>query len=135
MTENFQIINSMDGMNDLRLQLERIASNWSLSKRQLFEINLVLEELCMNYIEHTEDDESSCIGMELVLKNSTVFIKITDSGPEFDPTKVAAPDVSLPQHQRKAGGLGLYLVKHYIDKVSYERTNDTNVLLIEKKLK
>ncbi len=135
MTENFQITNSMNGLNDLRLKLERIASAWSLSQTQLFEINLVLEEICMNYIEHTENAENSCIGVELVLENSTVFITITDTGPEFDPTKVADPDVCLPAHKRKAGGLGLYLVRHYIDKISYKRTNDTNVLFIEKKLK
>ena len=135
MTENFQITNSMDGLNDLRLQLERIAFSWGLSKRQLFEINLVLEEICMNYIEHTENAESSCIEVKLVLEDSTVFITITDTGSEFDPTKVADPDVCLPGHKREAGGLGLYLVKHYINKISYKRRNGTNVLFIEKILK
>jgi len=134
MTENFQITSTMDGLNDLRLQLERIASAWSLSRRQLFEINLVMEEICMNYIEHTENAERSCIGVGLVLENSTLFITITDAGPEFDPTKVAAPDVCLPAQKREPGGLGLYLVRHYINKISYKRINGTNVLFMEKKL-
>ncbi len=133
MTKKFCIASSMDGMNELRLQMEYIASAWSLSKRQLFEIDLVLEELCMNFIEHTESVESDNIEIELALENSTVYITILDKGPEFDPTKVAAPDVCLPQHQRKAGGLGLYLVKHYIDKISYKRFHDTNILSIVKK--
>lgn len=134
MDECFQIINSIRSLDDLRVRLRRIAKAWSLSKRQLFEINLIIEEICMNYIEHSECVANSSIGVHLSLGESVVSITITDKGPGFDPTKVSDSDVCLPMEQRKAGGLGLCLVKHFTDKISYVRVNDTNTLCIEKKI-
>jgi len=135
MDEYFKITSSLNGLNDLRGHLERIASAWSLSKKQLFEINLIIEEICVNYMEHADNSAINGIGVKLSLEKALLSITITDQGPEFDPTKVAEPDVHLPLDERKAGGLGLYLVRHYTDHISYTRTNNTNTLIIEKKLK
>ena len=134
MIEEFQIVNSFKGLNELRLNLERIALSWNFSKKQLFETNLIIEEICANYIEHLESNAISYIGVRLCLEKSKLLITITDKGPKFDPTKMADPDVHLPIDERKAGGLGLYLVRHYTDSISYARINNTNKLVIEKKL-
>ena len=134
LVEEFQIINSVKGLNELRVNVERIAFSWSLSKKQLFEIHLIIEEVCANYIEHVESNVLSFIGVELCLEKSKILITITDNGPEFDPTKMTDPNVHLPIDERTAGGLGLYLVRHYSDSISYRRTNNTNILIIEKKL-
>jgi len=135
MTKEFQIIGSLKGLDDLRVHLEKTALAWSLSQNQLVEINLILEEICSNYIEHGESNALNSIKIQLILENSLLSIRITDEGPEFDPTTVSDPDVHLPIDKRKAGGLGLYFVKHYTDSISYRRINNTNNLFIEKKIK
>jgi len=135
MVEKFQISNSLAGLDTLRVNLERIARTWALSGKQLFEINFLIEEICANSIEHTEPDAIDYVGISLSLEDAKFFISITDHGPQFDPTKTADPDVNLPAKERKAGGLGLYLVKHFADKISYARTDNTNTVTIEKKLK
>ena len=132
--EEFQIQNSSKGLGELRVNLERIASSWSLSKKQLFEINLLIEEIYANYTEHVENNRVHPVEIKLCREKDKLIIIITDHGPEFDPTKTADPDVHLPIEQRKAGGLGLYLVKHYADSISYSRTDNTNTLHIEIKL-
>ncbi len=135
MNDFFQIASSLKGMEDLVLQLERIAAAWKLSKGQFFEINLILEEICMNYIEHTEAGSEDLIGIELSLDKSSFSITITDSGPEFDLTQVADPDIYSPAEQRKPGGLGLYLVKHLAKNIHYTRKDNRNVLCIQTPLK
>jgi serine/threonine-protein kinase RsbW len=134
MVKEFQIINSIEGLNALKIHLERIAHSWNLSKQQLFEINFIIEEICANFIEHVEDSAESPIGVKLHLEKAKIFITVTDKGPEFDPTKITDPDVHLPIDKRKAGGLGLYLVRHYADSISYVRNHNINTLYIEKKL-
>ena len=37
--------------------------------------------------------------------------------------------------KRSIGGLGIHLIRHYMDEVSYQRTNDQNVLTMKKNLK
>ncbi len=132
--EEFQIQNFSKGLDELRVNLGRIASSWSLSKKQLFEINLIVEEIYANYTEHVENNTIHPVEIKLCREKDKLVITITDQGPEFDPTKIPDPDVHLPIDQRKAGGLGLYLVKHYADTISYTRTDNTNILHIEKKL-
>lgn len=49
-----------------------------------------------------------------------VSLYFEDDGSPFDPLKKKAPDVALPPDQRKAGGLGIYLVSQLMDEVRYE---------------
>lgn len=135
MNDSFQIASSLRGLQDLVRQLERIAAAWKLSKGQFFEINLIIEEICMNYIEHTEAGPEDLITIELALNKGSFSITITDSGPEFDLTQVADPDVHSPVEQRKPGGLGLYLVKHLAKNIHYSRQDGRNVLCIQAPLK
>ena len=57
-----------------------------------------------------------------------------DEGIPFDPLKKEEPDVSLSSEDRKVRGLGIFMVKKMMDKVSYKYENNNNILTIEKKL-
>jgi anti-sigma regulatory factor (Ser/Thr protein kinase) len=134
MIEEFQVINSKEGLGDLRVSLERIALSWNFTKKQLFEINLILEELCANFIEHVGGEEVSFLEIKLSLDGANLSITFQDSGPPFNPTSIPAPDVKLPIEQRNAGGVGLHLVKKYTDLISYSRESKKNIIYMEKKL-
>lgn len=57
-------------------------------------------------------------------------VQIADEGRTFDPKDVPEPDLeSLPE-----GGLGLFIMKNFMDSVHYERVEDRNVLTMEKAL-
>lgn len=134
MITEFKIINSLEGIHDLQKSLEKIASSWDLTKTILFEVNIILEELCANYIEHVGDEKVSFLNIQLSSDESNLSITVSDNGPPFDPTKVPAPDISLPPEQRQAGGIGLHLVRHYTDEILYSRKNGKNIVYMEKKL-
>ncbi len=135
MCEYSQKIKSLEGLQALGDELDRLAPVWGISKKDLFEINLIIEEVCTNYIEHGEGGGKNCIGVSITLAGSVVLITIRDQGPRFDPTAVADPELDLPMEERREGGLGLYFVKHFADKVLYSRQDNSNVLTIEKTLK
>ncbi len=134
MIAEFLVINSSKGLHDLREFLERIALSWNFTQKQLFEINLILEELCTNYNEHVGEDNNSFLEIKLSSDGSDLSITVKDNGPPFNPTKISAPDVNLPIDQREAGGIGLHLVRHYTDKLSYSRKNGKNIICMKKKL-
>jgi sigma-B regulation protein RsbU (phosphoserine phosphatase) len=60
---------------------------------------------------------------------------LRDNGRPFDPTTAPEVDITLPAEQRSVGGLGIHLIRHYMDAFSYERVDDQNVLTMKKKLK
>jgi anti-sigma regulatory factor (Ser/Thr protein kinase) len=45
-----------------------------------------------------------------------------------------APDTTLPIEERPIGGLGIYLVRQFMDTVEYEYTNGENILTVMKKV-
>jgi len=135
LNETFQIDNSLEGLDELKTHLNRIAASWGLSKKILFETNIIIEEICTNYMEHVEHNLHSPVEVELCLKDNILLIVITETGPKFDPTKTSKPDIHLPLEERKAGGLGLYLVQYYADSISYTRKKNTNILSVTKIIK
>ena len=65
--------------------------------------------------------------------NILIFV-LTDSGKEFDPTKVPDADVTLSAEEREIGGLGIFLIRQIMDIVEYQRIDGKNVLTIGKQL-
>jgi len=132
MIEEFEIINSVGGLCILKDAVEQVSSSWKLSKKVALEINLILEELCANYLEHSGDDASHSSKIKLILDDNKITILVEDSGPPFNPKDAPSPAINTPLEDRNSGGLGLYFVKHFAEEISYKRDNDLNLLTITK---
>lgn len=130
MSMEFQIAGSLEGLEELQKRLEELARSWELSKKALFELNLVLEELCSNYIEHSGETSKGKVNIKLRRTSTEFVITFADSGPPFDPTKMPPPDLKLPLAERQCGGLGLHFVKHFTDGIMYSREKSQNIVTI-----
>ena len=62
-----------------------------------------------------------------------VWLRFADGGLPFDPLEKADPDISQKAEQREIGGLGIFMVKEFMDSVSYTYENQENTLTIGKK--
>lgn len=130
MSMEFKIAGSLEGLEELTERLEQLARSWNLSKQARFELNLVLEELCSNYIEHSGEACKGEVKIKLCRSSSEIVITLSDSGPPFDPTKMPPPDLQLPLAERQCGGLGLHFVRHFTDQISYSREKSQNIVTI-----
>ncbi|MBM9603811.1 ATP-binding protein [Desulfopila inferna] len=106
-----------------------------LNHRDIFEINLILDEVCTNIFEYNPETEDLFIKIEATCEDDLLQMIIRDNGIPFQPTAVAAPDTRLPLEKRKAGGLGLMLVKRYTDTIAYKRLKGLNQTTLTKKLR
>ena len=61
-----------------------------------------------------------------------VVIRFVDDGRPYDPTMQPEPDTTLSLEEREIGGLGIFIVKKSMDRVSYDYVDGQNVLTIEK---
>ena len=135
-TVGFKLAYSSRGLDDLKESLEHAIHSWNLPAKMMLELNLILEELCVNHVEHSGELEAGYIEIDLSIDDEkciTVIVK--DSGPPFNPVDVPPPDINLPIEQRSAGGLGLHFVRHYTDSLTYSRDGNKNVVTMTKKLK
>lgn len=82
-----------------------------------------LTELLVNAIYHgNRKDYSKKVVMGHCVNNEKTVVSIMDEGAGFNPKVI--PDPTLPENLGKDCGRGLYIVRHYVDKIDYnERGN------------
>ena len=98
-------------------------------------LNLALEEAVTNVIQYAYPEGSDgLVDVEAVLREGQLEFIISDSGKPFDPTAKPEVDITAGVEERPIGGLGIHLVKHIMDSVSYRREEGKNVLTMIKKI-
>ncbi len=99
-------------------------------------MNLAIEEAVVNVMTYAYPrGTKGTVNIEAISNDERVKFIISDNGVPFDPTVVAEADTSLSAEERNIGGLGIYLMRHLMDSVNYERIGELNVLTLRKKLK
>lgn len=98
-------------------------------------INLAVEEAVSNVINYAyENGAVGKITLEALKHSDSIEFILSDSGKPFDPTALGEVDTSLDAKERSIGGLGIHLYKSIMDKVSYSRKDNMNILSLIKYL-
>ena len=86
--------------------------------------------------EIKECDWSSdvCSSDLCTIARGVATITIRDWGHTFNPLELPPPDLNLDINERPIGGLGIYLMKKFTDRLEYRREDDSNILTIIKNL-
>jgi serine/threonine-protein kinase RsbW len=96
-------------------------------------VTLCLEEVLSNVIRHGCLPGERCeIEVRYRTLDGGIEVEVRDNAPAFDPLSLPPPDLTAPLEQRKAGGLGVFLVRKMMDEVRYEYRNGRNQLLFRK---
>jgi len=98
-----------------------------------YTIETAVDEACSNIIEHAYGQENIGdieISVSINPSNLTIFIK--DNGKPFNPKSIPKPNLSSDLYERKGDGLGLYMMKQWMDEVQFEFIDNTNVLKMVK---
>lgn len=110
------------------------ASANSLSESVVFAMNLAIEELFTNIVKYSAKN-SNQVGIDLAIEDNELTIQIMDFDvEEFDVTNGNEVDVNLPIEQRRPGGIGLYLVRNIVDKITYEYKDRMACITLVKRL-
>ena len=135
MEKKLVIKNDISEISKLATFIGELSEELDFTPELNFNLNLVLEEAISNVILYAygkeEQKEISLVAYSS--DNNLVFV-LTDSGMEFDPTKVPDADVTLSAEEREIGGLGIYLIRQIMNTVEYQRIDGKNVLTMRKEL-
>lgn len=128
--------NKLSELEKIRWAIEEFAAANNLGSRMAFELNLILEELFTNIISYGyAGGREHKITLSLEYQDEEVNLELTDGGVPFNPLEAPLPDIAKPIKERRVGGLGIFLVRTYADRIDYRRENKKNVLTIRKKIK
>lgn len=93
-------------------------------------ILLALTEAVNNAIVHgNKNDIHKQIQLEFIITDSFIKVIVTDEGEGFDLNNV--PDPTLPENILNEHGRGIYIMKHFVDELSVEKTNKGNSLILK----
>lgn len=119
---------SIDAVMSVQPDVDAFCETHGLSPKASYVLNLVLEELLTNVVNHGYRDH---VGGPIILRLSkegpNVVGEIVDAGRAFDPTTLPEPDTEASLDDRQIGGLGVHLSKTMTAGLTYARIGDQNV--------
>ena len=111
---------------------EAFARDCALADDERSRLLVILEELFTNVVEHAYEGVS--VAVTLGWKHGRLTIDFVDDGPPFDPLAHSAPDLDAPAEQRPMGGLGIAIVRAFVDRARYCRKGDRNHLHLVRRI-
>ena len=131
---SLNVESSPDALDRIANALETLSDQEDWPPDLLFTVNLVLEELGLNIINHAYHKESGVFEIVITSEDKALTIEVIDDGPPFNVlTEAPVPDVDAPIDDRPIGGLGVHLVKTMMDELDYRREQDQNHLTMVKR--
>ena len=135
MTKELRIKNQMSELEKVSQFIDEIGEELGLSMELIMNLNLVMEEMVVNVISYAYP-EGTDAEIELLAKSDAneLTLVLSDQGKEFDPTKKKDSDMSVNPAERELGGMGIYIVKNLMNKVTYQRPEGRNLLTMTKSI-
>ena len=86
----------------------------------IFDVHVGFEEALRNAMIHgNKSMAGKKVRIETQITDSFVQISVEDEGDGFDPDSL--PDPTLDENLLKEGGRGVYLIRHLLDEVRFEK--------------
>ncbi|MCM1090697.1 MAG: ATP-binding protein [Butyrivibrio sp.] len=122
---------SIDNMPHVLEAVERYFTERKVAEGDRAKLLVALDELYSNLCVHSGAQN---VEIRCGLSECHAGILLVDNGIPFNPLEQKKPDVTLPAEERVPGGLGIYLVRKTMDKISYEYIEGKNFLTVVKKI-
>ena len=91
---------------------------------------LSITEATTNAIKHAnKNDKTKKVTITAEKISNQLIIRVKDEGNGFDPSTV--PDPTAPENLMKDSGRGLYLMRYYMDDVSYNLTPEGTEIILK----
>lgn len=135
LTRSITLPNDVHTTPQLAAFVDDVCNVLGFNASQTLQMNLAVEEAVVNVMNYAyPKGVSGDVQIDASANDERLKFTITDAGMPFDPTACPEADTTLSAEERPIGGLGIHLVRHYMDSVNYERHDDHNVFTLRKRL-
>ena len=117
--------------------IEALMTSSGFDPHKTLEVMLAVEEACTNIALYAysgkENDLDGAMRIIANDRSDRMELTIEDWGVPFDPMKHGMPISDASAEVRPIGGLGIHLIKSYVDEIRYKNFDGKNVLTLIKK--
>jgi len=131
-----QLSSSTRNLSKLRNFVSKNALDSGIDEATVNQIIMSVDEACTNIIKHAHKfNENENIDVETHFENGQFKIILIYKGTGFDPNDINNPDMKEYFNSFKVGGLGVPIMKKFMNKIEFVRQNsDKNSLTLIKYL-
>ncbi len=133
--EHIQVKNNIQAIREIASFIEGLAEPYQLSMKEVFDLNLALEELVSNIVFYgytDKEDHLIDIHVECAL-GQPIVLTIEDDATPFNPLEEDhSSELKKSAEDREVGGLGILFVRNVMDELKYERVGGKNRIILTK---
>ena len=119
---------TIEAAEDAEIWIAREARVLGLGADAEFAINVCLEELFLNAVQHGRANQAT---ISVCAEPNGVTVEFVDDGEPFDPTTAAVRRITSPTEDFQIGGYGTGLMRKFSRRMSYHRSEGMNRLVLE----
>ncbi|MCL2254418.1 MAG: ATP-binding protein [Lachnospiraceae bacterium] len=97
------------------------------------QIAITVEEIFVNIAHYAYSPEVGGATIRISVGDE-IIIEFEDKGKPYNPLEKDDPDVTLGADEREIGGLGVFMVKKFMDTAKYRHEGNKNILTVKKSL-
>lgn len=121
----------VDALAEVRRFVRSAAAQAGAPDDCLADIVQAVDEAATNAIVHGYAGAPGWLEVAASLDDGRFVVRLEDAAPEFDPTTVPEPDLSVPPMARRPGGMGIHLMRACTDELSHRpRPGGGNILTL-----
>ena len=133
--KSLQVAADDGGLGDVfSLVEEELEKVPGCSRSDALKFHMLVDEIFTNIANYAYEDDTGKVVVSISYDDADNKVRLVfkDEGRQYDPTKEKPPDLSLPVKERRAGGLGIFMVRNTVDEFVYERRDGCNILTLVK---
>ena len=116
-------------LEDVLSFVEEVLSEAGADGTVASQAGVCIDELFSNIVFY---GGASSVTIEFCRDSSSYIFRLIDDGRMYDPTAAAEPDITLSADDRAIGGLGIHIVRKFMDHMSYEHRDGKNIVTLVK---
>lgn len=116
---------------DVRAFLRQAADEVGAGEACTADLVQAVDEVATNSIIHGHGGKPGWVEVDVATDGDRFIVTLEDDAPEFDPTSVPSPDLSIHPGHRRPGGMGVLLARLCVDEMTYRpRPGGGNILTL-----
>jgi serine/threonine-protein kinase RsbW len=128
---------STENLSMIRDFVKSIGLQAGMEEMEVARLEMAVDEACANVMEHAYgSDTTKEVSIRATVDEETVQIEVIDTGKGFDPAAIQQTKLEDLISAKRTGGLGMRLMKSFMDEVHYQMIDGVkNELKMVKRLR
>ena len=115
--------------------VDQAAADLGLGEDDTFACRLAADEAAANAFEHAYAGRPGKVEVSISCVSHDIQLEVRNWGQPFDPAAIAEPSIDRPLEERQVGGLGIFLMRKFMDEVSFGfHAHEGNTITMRRRL-